>query len=137
MLMLAAAAVPRHHDQRMDNGDLGGSEPRAQIGFMEVVHQEADSAAVHAVDRLAAAHQPMQGLQHEAVTAERDHHIGIFRRDIAVAGDEPLARALCRRARARDEPDPIVMGRGSARRLRGVPAPFGHGRRQTSFAQGW
>ena len=43
------------------------------------VHEEADGAAMHAVDRLAGVHELVQGLQHEAVAAERDDDVGLPR----------------------------------------------------------
>ena len=59
-----------------------------------LVHQEADGAAVHAVDRDAGAHVAVQGLQHQAVAAERDDDVGVFRRMVAVHGHELRKRLL-------------------------------------------
>ena len=54
----------------------------------ELVHQEADRAAVHAVDELARAHRLAQRLQQEAVAAERHHHVGLGDRRLPVALDQ-------------------------------------------------
>ena len=96
----------------MDHGDLRRGEPLGEALLGEVVHQEADGAAVHAVDRLARVHEPMQGLQHEAVAAERDDDVGGLGIDIAVARDEPSQRLLRLRDRARDEGDPLIARGG-------------------------
>ena len=75
--------------------DLRHDRPRQtpdQIVLGELVHQEADRAAVHAVDRDAVAHEAMQRLQHQAVAAERDDGIGVLRLDVAVARNQPVAR---------------------------------------------
>ena len=50
-----------------------------------LVHQEADGAAVHAVDRRVECLRRMQRLQHEPVAAERHDHIRLLRRHVAVA----------------------------------------------------
>ena len=55
-----------------------------QIVRGEFVHQEADGAAMHAVDRLARAHVLVQRLQHQPVAAERDHDVGVGGIAIAV-----------------------------------------------------
>ena len=59
-------------------------QPRVQIVGRELVHQEADGAAMHAVDRLARMHVPVQRLQHQSVAAERYHDVGVGRIVIAV-----------------------------------------------------
>ena len=71
----------------------------------EFVHQEADGAAVHAVDRLAGFHELVQGLQHQAVAAERDDHVGFRGVGIAVALFEPRVGLARLRRRAGDEGD--------------------------------
>ena len=86
----------------------------AQIRLVEIVHQEADGAAVHAVDRLAGLHELVQGLQHQAVAAERDDDVGLGGGEVAVALDQPRARLLRLRDRARHEGDALVAGLGSA-----------------------
>jgi hypothetical protein len=103
-----AALVICAHQQRMDHRDLGLGEPLRQIVRREFVHEKSDGAAVHAVDRLARLHEPVQGLQHEAVAAERDDHVGGSRSDVAVTGGEPLERLLCLRDGAGDEGYPFV-----------------------------
>src|ERR1700731_4533943 len=64
--------VESAHKQRMDHGDAGGGEPLLEALLGKLVHEEADGAAVHAVDRLARIHEALQGPEHEAVAAERD-----------------------------------------------------------------
>ena len=59
-----------------------------------VVHQEADRAELHAEHRLAEAAVAMQRLQHEAVAAERDEHVGVVGLALAVLGDQRRERAL-------------------------------------------
>ena len=59
-----------------------------------LVHEEADGAAVHAVDRLARLHEPVQGLQHEPVAAQRHDDIGVLGGDVAIAGGQPFERLL-------------------------------------------
>ncbi len=71
-----------------------GGEPLAQPPVVVVVHQEADGAAMHAVDRLAGVHQPVQGPQHQAVAAERDHHVGLGRAARCRSGATSRASAL-------------------------------------------
>ena len=67
--MDAAGCIARPHDQRMDDRDMRGGEPLMQIAFAILVHEKTDRAAMHAVDRLAGIHEPLQGRQHEAVAA--------------------------------------------------------------------
>ena len=61
----------------MDDGGLRGLQPLAQALLAKFVHQEADGAAVHAVDRLAGLHGLAQRPQHQAVAAERHHDVGL------------------------------------------------------------
>ena len=72
---------------------------RSALGIF--VHQEADRAAVHAVDRLGRAHGAMQGLQHQTVAAERDDDVGLARADSRRSGrqDCPARRRLPARRR--------------------------------------
>ena len=95
----------------MDHGDLRCRKPLGKLLRVEVIHQEADGAAVHAIDRLARFHEPMQGLQHEAVAAERNNDVGALGRDISVARPQLRQRLLRLGTRARDESDPLVAGR--------------------------
>jgi hypothetical protein len=46
------------------------------IGLV-VVHQEADRAELHAIDRQATLAMTMHGLQHESIPAERTEHFGV------------------------------------------------------------
>ena len=59
-----------------------------QVFDIVFVHEEADRAAVHAVDRYAVVHVLVQGRQHQTVTAERDDHLGNARVDAVVFGCE-------------------------------------------------
>src|SRR5262249_39929862 len=70
-----------------------GGTPMQMLGAV-LVHQEADGATVHAIDRLAGAHEAMQGLQHEAVAAERHDHVGSLGRGVAVVLAQPRAGLL-------------------------------------------
>ena len=72
----------------MDHRDLGRGEALAQAFELIFVHQEADGAAMHPVDRFVAMHERVQGLQHQPVSAERNDHIGRFGGDVAVARDQ-------------------------------------------------
>src|SRR5262245_41268659 len=114
---------------------------------MVFVHQEPDGAAVHAVDRLARGHEPVQRLQHEAIAAERDDDVGGLGRRVAVALAQPLLRFHRLDIGACNEGDPLVargallaLGAGGhgdfgapARRMRwAAPGPGGayeHGTR--------
>ena len=77
---------------------------------MVLVHQEADGAAVHAVDRHLVVDVPVQGLQHETVAAERHDGIRRSRVGVAVEFSETLARLLSFRHVAGDESDPLEFG---------------------------
>ena len=59
-----------------------------------LVHQEADGAAVHAVDALARAHGLAQRLQQEAVAAEGHDDVGIPGGNLAVAPAQPFGRIV-------------------------------------------
>ena len=97
----------------MDNRGLRRRDPLAQAVLLIFVHEEPDGAAVHAVDRLARAHQPVQGLQHESVAAQRHDDVGAFRGDVAVARDKPRVGVLRFRARSRDEGQPVGSDGGA------------------------
>ena len=86
--------VARAHDQRTDQGGLGGGEALAQALLAKLVHQEADRAAMHAVERLARGHELVQGPQHESVAAERHDDVGLLGLGVAVAAHQRLARLL-------------------------------------------
>src|ERR1700722_13239226 len=98
----------------MDDADMGGRKPFGEAGVGKLVHQEADRAAMHAIDRLAGIHEPMQGRQHEAVAAERDDDVGGLRPGVTVAADKPAAGLLRRRHTAGDEGDALETGCGPA-----------------------
>jgi hypothetical protein len=89
-----SVGVDGDHGQRVDHRPFGGVDPGQQVVLAVLVHQEADRAAVHAVDRGLALQGVVQGLQHEAVAAEGDDHLRGFVADLAIAGDQPFARFL-------------------------------------------
>ena len=82
---------------------FGGSDPLGQAVDTEPVHQEADAAAVHAVDGRRPVSQAVQGFQHEAVAAKRHDDIGFLPRCAAIGGDQGLAGFLRRRRLGGDE----------------------------------
>src|SRR6516225_10030464 len=92
--MDAPGGVARPHNQRMDDSDLRSREPLMQVAFVVFVHEKTDRAAMHAVDRLAGIHEPLQGRQHEAVAAERDHHIRGLGAGVAVTQDQAGPRGV-------------------------------------------
>src|SRR6185437_123608 len=71
------------------------------------VHQEADRAAVHAVDRLAGFHEVVQGLQHQPVAAERDDGVRLRRFRVAVHRRQPRVGVARLRRLAGDEGDVV------------------------------
>ena len=77
-LVLSALGVGGGHRQRADLRRLGFFKALQKAVFLVGVHQEPDRAPVHAVDRLAALHGGMQALEHEAVAAQGDDHVGVF-----------------------------------------------------------
>ena len=92
--MTPAFGIDRPHAERMDDALLGCRQPLDQGILAVFIHQEADGAAVHAVDRLAGIHKSVQGLQHQAIPAERDDNVGMRWVHIAVAEHQHLARRL-------------------------------------------
>ena len=101
------------HQERMDHGFPRRGQARVEIDRAELVHQKTDGAAMHAVDRLARAHVPVQRLQHQSVAAERDHDIGVVGIVVAVQPRQLRQRRLRLRASARDEADPVIsLGTG-------------------------
>src|SRR6266852_5822136 len=118
--MLDATHVAGAHAQRMDHGGFRCGDALPQTVLLIFVHEETDGATMHAVDRLARAHQPVQGLQHEAVTAERHDDVGALRLNLAVARGQPGAGALRLRARTRDEGQLLGSGRGAVHRCQGL-----------------
>src|SRR2546426_517162 len=104
-------SAPRQRRGR--NGLIGVSAISGALIGVKLVHENPDGAAVHAVDRLARLHEPVQGLQHEPVAAERDDDLGVFGRHVAIAGGEPFERVTRLRDRAGDEGYPLeALGRG-------------------------
>jgi len=89
-----ALAVGRRHDQGMDDGHRCLIQALDQAVLREFVHQESDGPPVHAVNRLAGVHEPVQHLKHEAIAAQRDDHLGRTRIDATVAGLEAPARGV-------------------------------------------
>ena len=73
---------------------LSAREPLEQVVLAEVVHQEADRAAVHAVDRNAAVEMGVHGLEHQPVPAKRNDRVGFVRRRVSVARGQLLLRVL-------------------------------------------
>jgi hypothetical protein len=53
---------------------------------MVFIHQEADRAAVHAVDLLARAHRLAQRLKQKSIAAQRHDDIGLVDGNMPVAG---------------------------------------------------
>ena len=92
--MLTPLGIDRDHHQRMDNGPLGGIDPLEQFILAIFVHQKADRPPVHAVDRGLGAHGPVQGFEHEAVTAKSNNHLGLFKRHIAIACGQSVTGLL-------------------------------------------
>jgi hypothetical protein len=84
MLVQGTVNVRRAHQQWMDHGVARGGEPARKVPRRVLVHQEADGAAVHSVDRLPGAHVTVQGLQHQPVATERHHDIAFGRIGVAV-----------------------------------------------------
>ena len=82
--MHLARVIDSAHGEGVYGIDLGAGEPLSQVARVVVVGEEADGAAVHAVDRDAIVHVPVQRLQHQPVAAERDDGIGLLRGDVAV-----------------------------------------------------
>ncbi len=83
-------------------------ETPVQILLVELVHQKADGAPMHAVNRRAGSHVAMQGLKHQAVAAERDDDVGLAGLDVAVTLGKARQRLLGLGAGTRDEGDPLV-----------------------------
>ncbi len=104
---LGAMDFARHvlgfHVERADQAAARRREALGKIVLGIFVHQEADRALVHAVDRLAGTQEPVLRRQHEAVAAERDDHVGGFRRNDSVALGKQRQRLLRRGDFAGDE----------------------------------
>src|SRR5215213_9805515 len=124
-LVALARRIDRAHEQWVDQGCPGFGEALRQSFLAKLVHQEADRSPVHPVDRLAGRHEPVQGLQHQAVAAERNDHVGFLGRRVAVMPGQAGARVLGFGHRACDKGDPRMAGIGhgsGSRRYRAHPA---------------
>ena len=91
----------------MHAADLGFRQALEQPVLAVFVHQEADRAAVHAVDRDAIVHEPVQCLQHQAVAAKRDDGVRAALLDGPIAGRKALKRVLRLRHVTRHERDVV------------------------------
>jgi periplasmic divalent cation tolerance protein len=89
---------------------MRGSKPFRESLFVEFVHQKANGAAMHAVDRLARIHEPLQGRQHKAVAAKRDDDVGGLRPRVAIAAGQTCPCTLCGRRVAGDKRDAAITG---------------------------
>ena len=78
----------------MDHRAPGPRQPLDQAFFLEIVHQEADRAPVHAEHRGSQIHDRVKGLQHEAVTAQRHNNVGVDAINRAVSGNQSFTRRL-------------------------------------------
>ena len=86
------------HAQRVQHLFRGIGQTRIEAIREVFVHQEADRAAIHAVDGCVERLHLVQGLQHEAVATKRDNHIGRLKRRLTVLrgqGREGLLRDGC------------------------------------------
>jgi len=105
---LAAALGHGLHAQRVQLDRVGLVQSLLQAVLVVAVHQEADVAELHAVNRQAARQEAVQGAQHEAVAAERDDDVGLVKWRVAVALRERGQRLLGAVHLAGDEMDPEV-----------------------------
>ena len=119
-----AVDVGGAHQERVDHRFLRRRQPAVQIMHVELVHQEADGPAMHAVDRLAGAHVLVQRLQHQPVAAERHDDIGI--RSLAIAVELGELGKCCLRFGAflGDEGDLFVALWGGHRTTNSLEAPW-------------
>src|ERR1700737_2258109 len=124
--MGAAMLVFRNHFERMQDHRLGAGDAFAEPVRTVCVHQKPDAAAVHSVNRKAEGQEAVEGLQHEAVAAERHDDIGTLRRDAGITGAQFFKRllrglGLCRDggdpARRRAHPPVTLIWRAMAGRL--------------------
>ena len=93
---LARLAVDRRrpHAERMQRRAVRAFQPRRQVLERERVHQEADRAPAHAVDRRALAQEAVLRLQHEAVATQSDDDVGLGRLGERIAGGDLGKRGL-------------------------------------------
>ena len=80
--------VDRCHLEWVEHHGLGCGEPFHESVEPIGVHQKADASAMHAEDRHALREEAMQGLQHEAIAAQRNDDFGALRGNAGV----PLAQ---------------------------------------------
>ena len=66
------------HPQGRKRRPFGRLDPLDQAISVIVVHQEADRAQMHPVDRFAIVKAPPQRVQHRAVPAQGNDHFGLF-----------------------------------------------------------
>ena len=103
--------VARGHFERMQHHRLRFGEAfEKPVGPIEV-HQKADAAAMHAVDRHTPTQKAMQGFEHEAVASERDDDIGVLGHHTGIAGAQLRHRLLRYFGLGRDDGDPGVGAR--------------------------
>ena len=93
-LMGLTGTVARGHQQWIQHRHIRLVQPVKQIRLAITVHQKADRAMIHAENRCAGMHIGVHGLKHHAITAKRDNHIGLFRRDAAISRRQRLLRCL-------------------------------------------
>ena len=86
------SSVGDRHGERVDGLRRRRREALQQLVRAVVVHEEADRAAVHAVDGLARVHRVAQRLQHQPVAAERHDDVRLAERRVAVAGAQQRRR---------------------------------------------
>lgn len=91
---LVAIGISRRHAQRMKIIARRHRDALAQAFHAVVIHQKPDRSPVHAVDASAGIHGLVEDLQHEAVAAERNDHLGFLERRVAVSRFQLLHRHL-------------------------------------------
>jgi hypothetical protein len=103
-----AADIDCAHGERMDHALLGCGQALRKGVFAVFIHHEADRAAVHSIDRLAGLHEFVQGLEHQAIAAERHDNVGVSRGRIAITARQCVACCIGFRYGAGDERDAIA-----------------------------
>ena len=91
MASSSTSAPPRTrrlHAQWAQGGGGGPVEALREPVYFEAVHEEADRPAVHAEDGDPELHVPVERIEHEPVSAERDDDIGSFDGMLPVAPGE-------------------------------------------------
>src|SRR4051794_25236531 len=113
----------------MNAADIGSGEALVQILLAVVVHEEADRATVHPIDRHAVVHETMQRLQHMPIAAERHDGVGLGRIAVAVAFRQARAGGDRLRHLARQEGNLVEF------RLLFCHGSYGDGARRGRLAQ--